>query len=118
MAKAKRTTLICPCCGCELTVLSGETSSDFGAAPARFKRPSLEDVSAYASEKGWARFDAERFWNYYESVGWKVGRKPMKDWKRACVNWNAREEKTHAARARKRTPEEDLYYAMHGHDRA
>jgi hypothetical protein len=31
--------------------------------------------------------EARRFWDYYESNGWKVGRNPMKDWKAAVRNW-------------------------------
>ena len=28
--------------------------------------------------------DPERFYDFYESKGWRVGKEPMKDWK-ACV---------------------------------
>ena len=52
----------------------------------KFQKPTLEDVEAYVIEKGY-HFDAERFYFYYESVGWKVGKKPMKSWKAACVTW-------------------------------
>lgn len=31
--------------------------------------------------------EAQRFWDYYQSNGWKVGRNPMKDWKAAVRNW-------------------------------
>ena len=31
--------------------------------------------------------EAQRFWDYYESNGWRVGRNPMKDWKAAARNW-------------------------------
>ena len=51
-----------------------------------FSKPTLEEVLAYVIEKGY-HFDAERFYYYYESVGWKVGKKPMKSWKAACVTW-------------------------------
>ena len=46
-------------------------------------KPTYEDVCAYCLERG-NRIDPERFFNYYESNGWRVGRNPMKDWK-ACV---------------------------------
>lgn len=49
----------------------------------RFKKPSLEEIKAYCEERK-NKVDAERFLNYYESNGWKVGKNPMKDW-RACV---------------------------------
>jgi hypothetical protein len=36
---------------------------------------------------------AERFFNYYESVGWVIGRarKPMKDWKATARDWIKRQ---------------------------
>jgi hypothetical protein len=30
------------------------------------------------------------FVDYYASVGWKVGRNPMKDWRSALSGWNRR----------------------------
>lgn len=54
---------------------------------ARFAKPTLEEVQAYITEKGYS-VDAERFVDYYESNGWKVGKNPMKDWKAAVRNWN------------------------------
>ena len=61
------------------------------AAPtrARFVKPSVEEVAAYCREKGYG-IDAQRFVDYYDSNGWKVGRNPMKDWKRALVTWEKR----------------------------
>lgn len=58
----------------------------------RFTRPAVSDVAAYASEMGYSDFDAERFVDYYESKGWKVGRTPMKDWKAAVRNWQRNSE--------------------------
>ena len=55
----------------------------------RMARPSLEEVQAYISEKGY-HIDAQRFIDYYESNGWKVGRNPMKDWKAAIRSWESR----------------------------
>ena len=54
---------------------------------ARFAKPTLEEVQAYITEKGYS-VDAERFVDYYESNGWKVGKNAMKDWKAAVRNWN------------------------------
>ena len=52
----------------------------------RFTPPSLEEVKAYCAERK-NNVDAERFINYYESNGWKVGKNPMKDWKAAIRTW-------------------------------
>lgn len=55
----------------------------------KFKPPTLEEVRAYIRERG-SDVDAERFIDYYESVGWKVGRNPMKDWRAAVRTWERR----------------------------
>jgi hypothetical protein len=34
-----------------------------------------------------AKIEAEKFVNYYESNGWKVGKNPMKSWSAAANNW-------------------------------
>lgn len=52
-----------------------------------FVRPSLEDVQEHCIGTG---VDAETFWNFYESNGWKVGRQAMKSWKAAVVTWRKR----------------------------
>ena len=57
-----------------------------------FVKPTLEECIAYANEKGF-NWDASRFYNYYESNGWKVGRNPMKNWKAAMSSWNTKEPK-------------------------
>lgn len=52
----------------------------------RFVKPTLEEVKAYCKER-LNMVDAEKFVNYYESNGWKVGKNPMKDWKAAIRTW-------------------------------
>ena len=52
----------------------------------RFSVPTLEEVSSYCQERN-NGVDAERFINYYESKGWKVGSSPMKDWRAAVRTW-------------------------------
>lgn len=56
----------------------------------RFKPPTVEDVRAYCSEKGYA-VDAERFVDFYGSKGWMVGRNKMKDWRAAVRTWVKRD---------------------------
>src|SRR5204863_6314663 len=45
-------------------------------------RPTLEDVTAYCRERG-NRVNPQRWFDYYVSNGWKVGRNSMKDWQAA-----------------------------------
>ena len=53
---------------------------------ARFIVPTIEEVSAYCSERR-NGVDAQRFIDYYSSNGWRVGKNPMKDWKAAVRTW-------------------------------
>jgi len=59
-----------------------------------FKIPMQSEVSLYMKEKkGWPQkfcdWYAEKFWNHYQSNGWKVsGKAAMKDWRAAFnANW-------------------------------
>ena len=65
-----------------------------GRARTRFTPPTIEEVSAYATEKGWKdwQFNAQRFVDFYASKGWKVGKDPMKDWKAAARGWVSRQQ--------------------------
>jgi hypothetical protein len=54
----------------------------------RFIQPSIEEVKEYCNDRG-SNVDSDKFFNFYESNGWKVGKNKMKDW-RACVRtWEA-----------------------------
>lgn len=52
-----------------------------------FVKPTLEELKTYSTEKQYTDFDAERFYDFYESKGWFVGKNKMKDWKAAARNW-------------------------------
>lgn len=56
----------------------------------RFAPPTLDDVTAYCTERG-NGIDPQRFIDYYQSNGWKVGKNPMKDWKAAVRTWEQRD---------------------------
>lgn len=56
----------------------------------RFTKPTLNEVADFILENSFF-IDAEKFFNYYESNGWKVGRNSMKDWKATVKNWNSKE---------------------------
>lgn len=54
----------------------------------RFAPPSIEEVFEHLSDSGYPyKIEAEKFWNYYESNGWKVGKNKMKNWKSAATGW-------------------------------
>jgi hypothetical protein len=59
----------------------------------RMEKPTLEEIKDYCREKGY-NINAEGFYSYYESNGWKIGgRTAMKNWKAAVQSWAAREKK-------------------------
>ena len=71
----------------------GEGDRGSGEEPEKRKRftpPSVEEVAAYCREKGYT-ISPEHFIDFYQSVGWKVGNKSMKDWKAAVRTWQSRE---------------------------
>ena len=51
-----------------------------------FEPPNLEQVKAYCEERK-NGVDAERFYDFYQSKGWMVGKNGMKDWKAAVRTW-------------------------------
>jgi hypothetical protein len=54
----------------------------------KVKSPTLELVKEYFKFQDFTEFEAERFFNYYSSIGWLIGGKTkMKDWQAAARNW-------------------------------
>lgn len=68
----------------------GKRVADKPPAHPCFCPPSVEQVRAYCVERG-NTIDPEQFVSYYESVGWKIGKNPMKSWKSAIITWEKRE---------------------------
>lgn len=55
----------------------------------QFEKPTVEEIDGYCKERR-NGLDAQQFFDFYESKGWKVGAVKMKDW-RACVRtWEKR----------------------------
>ena len=52
----------------------------------QFVPPTLEEVKDYEAQKGYT-FSAEKFWGYYESNGWRVGKNPMKNCHALYRDW-------------------------------
>jgi hypothetical protein len=49
----------------------------------RFIKPTIQEIKDYCFERK-NNVDVNKFFNYYEANGWKVGKNAMKDWQ-ACV---------------------------------
>jgi hypothetical protein len=58
----------------------------------RFTPPHIEELKNYFFEKlqskDLADHNAEKFFDFYASKGWMVGRNKMKDWRAAVRNWD------------------------------
>jgi hypothetical protein len=79
----------------EPRVLDASTGIDPGAeAPptqkgGKFVRPTLAELRLAFAKAAMPEAEAEKFLNYYESNGWKVGRNAMKSWQHAIGNWKS-----------------------------
>ena len=52
------------------------------------EKPTIEIVKTYFQENNFPELEAQKFFNYFSSVGWLVGGKiPMIDWQAAAQNW-------------------------------
>jgi len=52
-----------------------------------FRPPNIEECMESFEGAGSSKDEGEKFFNFYESKGWMVGRSKMKDWKAAARNW-------------------------------
>ncbi|HWC61425.1 MAG TPA: hypothetical protein VHC44_17155 [Verrucomicrobiae bacterium] len=69
---------------------SGVAVAPVRARQSKFVVPSLEEVKLEAEKIALPALEAENFFNYYESNGWKVGRNPMRRWTAALRNWHSK----------------------------
>lgn len=80
-------------------VLAAEAKAEPAAAPKPatrrrtppMQRPTVWEVENFCRTQGLTLVDAQRFVDYYEANGWKVGRNPMRSWQAAARNWQRRE---------------------------
>jgi len=56
----------------------------------RFQKPTVEELTAEAIKIGLPVTEVDKFFNYYESNGWKVGKNSMKCWPAAMKGWLSR----------------------------
>ncbi len=65
-------------------------NGDSADKPRRFTKPTVEDIREYCRERR-NNVDPQRFFDFYEAKGWRVGNQPMKDWQAAVRTWEGRE---------------------------
>lgn len=52
----------------------------------RFTKPKINEISDYCNERN-NNVDPQKFYDFYESKGWMVGKNKMKDWRAAVRTW-------------------------------
>jgi len=83
-------------CKCSRNPIQSESESESekedtrADKPRRFTRPTVEEIRAFCHERR-SSVDAQRFFDFYEAKGWRVGNQPMKDWKAAVRTWESRD---------------------------
>ena len=55
----------------------------------KFKKPNIEEIEEYCKERN-NGINANTFYDFYESKGWKVGNQPMKNWQACIRTWEKR----------------------------
>lgn len=87
--------------------------AELESAPAKSTRKpkDVAEVAVYFKShglNGTADAEARRFFQFYDSKGWKVGKSPMVKWRSAAANWLEGKVQTDDAKPRK--PETNVDY--------
>lgn len=86
----------------ENNILLGNTKNK------NFIIPSLDEIKNYCIERD-NNIDANRFYDYYSSKGWMVGKNKMKDWKAAIRNWERNNFCSNPISEQKQEVEDEVY---------
>ena len=90
--------------GEQKTEKTAETKSDEPPKEPKknFEKPTVEEIAAYCAERK-NEVDAQAFFDFYESKGWKVGAVKMRDWRASVRTWEKRDAEEKKARSRSKT---------------
>lgn len=67
---------------------SAKKEETFFVTSSAVEKPTLENVKAHFLQQNFPELEAQKFFNYFSSIGWLVGGKiPMVDWPAAANNW-------------------------------
>lgn len=62
--------------------------SEAEVSPLKKAPPTIEKVKTYFQENNFPEIEAQKFFNYFSSIGWLIGGKiPMHNWQPAAQNW-------------------------------
>jgi hypothetical protein len=67
---------------------TSEKKEKSSAKKEKENNPTIEEVKSYFLQQNFPELEANKFFNYFSSVGWLIGGKiPMVDWQAAAQNW-------------------------------
>jgi hypothetical protein len=66
--------------------LASSSSSNKKNKPTGFQPPTLDEVKDYCKERD-NSVNPDKWYNFYESKGWMIGKNKMKSWKAAVRTW-------------------------------
>lgn len=72
---------------------SSNESTKENASDTVVTHPSIDEIRSFAMDEGMSDFNADAFYNFYESKGWRVGGDVMTDWRSTVRCWYARDQK-------------------------
>jgi len=84
---------------CNVTVTPPDTeqnrtdTENRGKTKKRFAPPTIQELSEFVKEKGYS-VNPIKFFSFYESKNWMVGKNKMKDWRAAVRGWESRDNET------------------------
>ncbi|PKB15108.1 transcriptional regulator [Flavobacterium sp. 5] len=67
---------------------SAKKEKEFAFTSGATEKPTIQIIKAYFLEQNFLELEAQKFFNYFSSIGWLVGGKtPMVDWQASAQNW-------------------------------
>jgi hypothetical protein len=69
-------------------VIDSDSDKDIKVKKDVFIKPSIVEIKTYMTEIGMTDV-SEKWFDYYESNGWLVGKNKMKNWKAAVRTWKS-----------------------------
>lgn len=70
--------------------IRNKESNIIGKKNSNFQVPTVEEIQEYCISRN-STVNAQKFYDYYNSIGWVVGKHKMKDWKSAIRTWENNE---------------------------
>jgi hypothetical protein len=58
----------------------------------RFMKPTIDEIALYMEERNMNNV-SQKFYDFYESKGWMIGKNKMKDWKASVRTWEDKNKK-------------------------